>query len=429
MGEATMAPILGSIADDFTGATDLANMLVRGGLRTVLWFDITRPIPVGNDTDAVVVALKTRSISAADACDQSVAALRALQKLGIERFLFKYCSTFDSTDQGNIGPVAAALCNALNTDRTVFCPAYPETGRTVYQGHLFVNRRLLHESGMQDHPLNPMRSSDLTELLRRQSTRTVGLLPYHVVSAGRDAIQKHLDVLRADQVQFIICDSLDDQHLGDLAQAVVDWPLVTGGAGIGYWLARSYRRIKLLRDEPSTPSLPQVTGKAAVLAGSCSEATRRQVEHFRKQRPALELDVAAIARGGSVVDSALQWAETYAEAEPILIYSTPVNESTYRVADVDCNGAHDLGAAIERQFADIASGLLKLGIRRLIVAGGETSGALVQALRIRGLRIGPQIDPGVPWTETIDMPRLALALKSGNFGSDDFLTRAFAMLP
>lgn len=424
-----MALILGAIADDFTGATDLANMLVRGGMRTVLWFDSTQPIPVDDDMNAVVVALKTRSIAAADACEQSVAALRALRETGIERFLFKYCSTFDSTDRGNIGPVAAALCDALKTDRTVFCPVYPENGRTVFQGHLFVHGRLLHESGMQNHPLNPMCSSDVVDLLRRQSTRTVGLLPYHVVSAGCEEIGKRLDMLRDDQVQFVVCDGLDDRHLSDLARAVVDWPLVTGGAAIGYWLARSYRHTALLGGEQSALTVPQVNGKAAILAGSCSSATRRQVAHFRKHGLALELDVAAIARGDSIVDSALRWAEAHADAEPILIHSTPANGDVYRAVEAGGARPSNLGAAIERQFAAIARGLLKLGVRRLIVAGGETSGALVQELGIRGLRIGPQIDPGVPWTETIGVPRIALALKSGNFGSDDFLRRAFTMLP
>jgi 3-dehydrotetronate 4-kinase len=418
-----MAPLLGAIADDFTGATDLANMLVRGGMRTELWFGPQSKATVGNDADAIVVALKTRSIEAADACEQSLRALNWLVNVGASRFLFKYCSTFDSTEQGNIGPVAAALCRELDAEQTIFCPAFPEIGRTVYLGHLFVNGRLLHESGMQNHPLNPMRDADLLRVLRRQTTESVGLLPHQYTSQGCEAIAEQLDVLSTEGVKFVVCDSVDDANLCDLARAVVDWQLVTGGSGIGYWLAKNYRRTALLQRETAVPTLPRIDGYSAILAGSCSLATQRQIRSFCERYPSYALNVRSIVAGNAETGAALQWAQNNIQAGPILLYSTSPESEVQRLQDDF--GQPCCAQAIEQFFGALACGLVEMGARRLIVAGGETAGAVVQALGIRGLRIGPQIDPGVPWAETIGESHLAIALKSGNFGSDHFFSKAF----
>jgi 3-dehydrotetronate 4-kinase len=420
-----MSVLLGCIADDYTGATDLANMLVRAGLRTTLWFDaaqLTNDLPA----DAVVVALKTRSLAPSQAVSQSLEALRALQQFGARRFFFKYCSTFDSTADGNIGPVAEALMDALGAEQTIFSPAFPENGRTVYLGHLFVGGQLLSESGMERHPLHPMTDANLLRVLQRQSQAKVALVPLDAISSGPQAVSDCCSELLRQQARLLICDAVADEHLSHLASAIVNWPLVTGSSAIAYWLAEAYRHAKLLESDRSLPQAPHATGLTAVISGSCSSATCRQVDAFKRSRPALALDPRS-AMDGSAARAALDWASDRIAGGPVLIYSTMPPANLRQVQ-------HEFGEsaaaqAFERTMSDLAQGLVELGVRRLVIAGGETAGAVVQSLGVAGLSIGPEIEPGVPWTESLGEPSIALALKSGNFGSDDFFGKALEMLP
>jgi uncharacterized protein YgbK (DUF1537 family) len=423
-----MRPLLGCIADDFTGATDLASNLVQAGMPTVQWLGVAGPPSTAGEAAAVVIALKTRSLASDEAVRQSLDALQALQAIGCRRFYFKYCSTFDSTDQGNIGPVAAALLDALGTQQTIFCPAFPENARTVFQGHLFVGDRPLNESGMERHPLNPMTDANLVRVLARQTSRRVGVLPYEVVRDGPTSIRSALTSLNASGAAFVIVDALDAEHLNALAAACAGMPLVTGGSGLATGLPAAYRASGLLTAGSVEPQMPNIGGRTAILSGSCSSATQQQVAWMKSRCPSLLLDVArSIADREHVVEEAIRWAGDHDAGQPILIYSTTAPDE---VAALQARYGREAAAgAIEAAFAEIAARLVAdCRVRRLIVAGGETSGAVVSKLGIRALRIGPRIAPGVPWTESISEQPLALALKSGNFGGPDFFPAAVEML-
>lgn len=417
-----MSLLLGCIADDFTGATDLANTLVKAGMRTIQLLGVPRPDLKLPDADAVIVALKSRSNPAAEAVALSVAALEWLRKAGARQFYFKYCSTFDSTDKGNIGPVADALCDALGARFTVFNPAFPTNKRTVYQGYLFVGDVLLSESGMRYHPLTPMTDPSLVRVLQRQTQRDVALVPYGVVIQGLAAVQQAFARLQAEGVRHAILDSITDDDLLLLGEACADLPLVTGGSGMAMGLPANFVKRGLLA--PGQQSrLPPVTGAAVVLSGSCSSATQAQVAEMRRTHEAFEIDPVAAASGRDVAGEALAWATPRLGDRPVLVYSTASPEA---VAAVQARlGREQAGLLVEETLSKIAKGLVARGARRLVVAGGETSGAVVSALGVEGLQIGAEIDPGVPWTASLGEPRLALALKSGNFGSHDFFVKAF----
>jgi 3-dehydrotetronate 4-kinase len=416
--------LLGCIADDFTGATDLANMLVRGGMRTVQTIGIPNA-PIA-DVDAVVIALKSRTIEPTDAIAQSLAALDWLRKAQCRQFFFKYCSTFDSTDRGNIGPVADALMRALGTDFTIACPAFPENGRTIAHGYLFVGDVLLSESGMRDHPLTPMTDPSLVRVLQGQTKRKVGLVRFDTVTQGARAIRERFDALKQGGVGMTIVDALSDADLHAIGEACAGMPLVTGGSGVAIGLPANFRRAGLLVSTNEAAQLPRMLGPAAVLSGSCSVATNRQVAHWLKSRPGFRIDVLALAHGDDVASRALEWAAAHDPRTPILIYATARSEEVRAVQRQ--LGSDYAGALVERCLAAIAKGLAARGVRRFVIAGGETSGAVVNALGVRALRIGPQIDPGVPWTASVGAEPLALALKSGNFGTEDFFSKALAML-
>ena len=427
-----MKPILlGCIADDFTGATDLANNLVRAGMRVLQTIGVPAVQPDA-EVDAVVVALKSRTIAPADAVAQSLAALRWLQQQGAQQIYFKYCSTFDSTAQGNIGPVTEALMDALHTDFTITTPAFPDNKRTVFKGFLFVDDVLLNESGMQNHPLTPMRDANLVRVLQAQSRRKVGLVDYKTVAMGEAAVRQRIEELRKAGVGIAVVDAISNSDLLRLGPALKGMPLVTAGSGVAIGLPANWALVP----SPTASGLPPASGFSAVVSGSCSLATNRQVEVFQQTgQPALALDVMQIARGVDVVSYALTWAKPLLEKGTVLIYTTSQPKAVKAVQDQF--GVDAAGAMVENTLAQIALGLVRLGVRRLVVAGGETSGACVQALQIQQMQIGPQIDPGVPWcfaqTEAADLQGLNqgvhLALKSGNFGGDDFFTRAFAVLP
>ena len=419
-------PLLGCIADDFTGATDLANMLVREGMRTVQTIGVPDSAP--QDVDAIVVALKSRTVPAAEAVADSLAALDWLQRQGCRQFFFKYCSTFDSTAQGNIGPVADALLQALGSDFTIACPVFPETGRTLYRGHLFIQDQLLNESGMQNHPLTPMTDPNLVRVLQQQTPSKVGLIGYPIVSKGAEQIATEIATLRGQGVRMAIVDALENQDLYAIGAACADLPLVTGGSGIALGLPGNFIRAGLLKPQQSAQAsaLPAVDGLSVVLAGSASKATNAQVGAWIEKRPAFRIDPLALARGEPVVAQALAFAQQHLQQQPALIYATTTPEQVKQVqAEL---GVERAGQLIEQALADIAAALLNNGVRRFVIAGGETSGAVVKALGVHALRIGAQIDPGVPATASIGASPIALALKSGNFGSVDFFEKALRHL-
>jgi uncharacterized protein YgbK (DUF1537 family) len=425
-----MSVLLGAVADDFTGATDLCNTLVRRGMRTVQLIDVPEPGTQVADAETVVVALKSRTIPAQEAIEKSLAALAWLQSAGARQILFKYCSTFDSTDQGNIGPVAEALMDALGTDFTLFCPAFPEAGRTIYRGYLFVGDVLLSESGMRDHPLTPMRDPSLVRVLQRQTRGEVGLVPQYDVARGPAAIRDAFASLRLADFRHAIVDAIEDHDLEAIGEAAADFPLITGGSGIALGLPENFRRQGLLGNGAAADALPPIAGAAAVLSGSCSEATRAQVAHMRERAAAFTIDPIAAGAGRDITQEALGWATPRLGDQPVLISATAAPEEVAAIQEV--LGRERAGALVEGILAQVACGLVARGVRRLVIAGGETAGAIVQALGITGLRIGRQIDPGVPWTmslpKSLGEPALALALKSGNFGAPDFFLRAFSVL-
>ncbi|MDH5288346.1 MAG: four-carbon acid sugar kinase family protein [Betaproteobacteria bacterium] len=419
--------LLGCIADDFTGATDLASMLVRAGMRTVQTIGVPSR-PLGEAPDAVVVALKSRTIPARDAVAQSLAALAWLRGQGAKQFYFKYCSTFDSTDAGNIGPVADALLDALGAKLTIACPAFPTNKRTIYLGHLFVGDVLLSDSPMRDHPLTPMRDANLVRVLGRQTRRKVALVPHEAVAKGADAIRAAFAKLEADGVAHAVVDAIDDADLMAIGSACRDLALVTAGSGVALGLPQNFRAAGLLPARTDAAALPDVKGASAVLSGSCSAQTRKQVAAMARTHTAVALDPLAAASAEAMADAALaQAAGDLAAQRPFLVYSTAEPAQVAKVQSA--LGRERAAELIEQAFGVLAARLVERGVRRLVVAGGETAGAVVQALGVESLAIGPAIDPGVPWTTARGRTTLALALKSGNFGSDDFFLKSLAMLP
>jgi len=421
-----MSALIGCIADDFTGATDLAGMLVKAGLRTVQMIGVPNgPIPV--DAEAVVIALKSRTCPADDAVRDSLAALAFLREADVRQVYFKYCSTFDSTPAGNIGPVADALMDALGTHFTVVCPAFPANDRTVYKGNLFVGDVPLDESGMRDHPLTPMTDANLVRVMQRQTTRKVGMVSHGVVKEGTTAIRERFAELRRDGIAYAVIDVLTDADLFALGAACDDLVLVTAGSGLALGLGPTFGGRLPSGGPASASTLPRTGGRRAVIAGSCSTATRRQVAAMRELRPSFQVFANELVRDDSVTERAIDWAR--AQDAPVLIYATADPAEVRAVQER--YGVIQAGHLVEVGLARIARGLVDAGFGQLIVAGGETSGAVVNALGVTSLVIGPEIDPGVPWTSTLPQdgrPALALALKSGNFGADDFFLKAWDLL-
>jgi uncharacterized protein YgbK (DUF1537 family) len=421
--------LLGCIADDFTGATDLANNLVRAGMRVLQTVGVPSTA-LSAPVDAVVVSLKSRTIAPAQAVAQSLQALEWLQKQGARQIYFKYCSTFDSTPDGNIGPVIDALMAALKTDFTIATPAFPDVGRTVFKGYLFVGDVLLHESGMQDHPLTPMKDPNLVRVLSPQTTRKVGLIDHGVVAQGTAAIQQRIAALKQQGVGVAIVDAVSNADLQRLAPALAEMPLVTAGSGVAIGLPANFG----IAPNPSAATLPSAKGLQAVMAGSCSRATNAQVAAFiAAGRPAYVVDPMRMEQGQeareAIVREALAWVVPRLVDGPVLIYSTAQPEALKTIQTK--LGSAKVGEWVEQTLASIACGLVQAGVGQLVVAGGETSGAVVQALGMQQLQIGAQIDPGVPWCAgqtKINDDILHITLKSGNFGTEDFLLKAFGKL-
>jgi len=419
--------ILGVIADDFTGATDVASMLVRAGMRTVQVLGV--PQGALPEADAIVVALKSRTTAPEAAVRESLGALAALRAAGARQIYFKYCSTFDSTPRGNIGPVTDALMQALGTDLTIACPAFPENGRTVFRGHLFVGDALLSESGMRQHPLTPMTDANLVRVLQAQTAQRVGLLRHDTVAQGAAAARARLQALQAEGVRIAVADAVDNGDLLTLAEACAELPLVTAGSGVALGLPPAYARRGWLRPDAQAAALPAVRGASAVVSGSCSEATNAQVARWlHNGGAAVQVDPLALHEGRQTAAGLLLKAEQMLQQQPVLVYATAAPERVGAVQQA--LGVQAAGELVEQALARIAAGLVQAGVRRLVVAGGETSGAVVQALDVQQLRIGPSICPGVPWTAARDAASgdaLLLALKSGNFGGPDFFREALAL--
>lgn len=418
--------LLGCIADDFTGATDLANNLVRAGMRVLQTIGVPAT-PVEAEVDAVVVSLKSRTIAPAEAIAQSLQACKWLQAQGAQQIYFKYCSTFDSTPQGNIGPVIDALMNELKTDFTIATPAFPDMGRTVFKGHLFVGEVLLNESGMQNHPLTPMQDPNLLRVLSPQTNHRVGLIDHAVVAQGQGAVRARIADLRQQGIGIAIVDAVSNADLHRLAPALADMPLVTAGSGVAIGLPANFS----IQPNPHSAELPPAAGSKAIVSGSCSRATNAQVADFvAKGGASLAIDPMGLVDGtasvASVVQQALTWARPRLGQQPVLIYSTATPEALQAVQNR--LGVEQAGARVESTLAKIAVGLVEAGVGQLIVAGGETSGAVVQALGMTQLQIGAQIDPGVPWCAGRTQPAdtlIHVTLKSGNFGRVEFFTQAF----
>ncbi len=416
--------LLACIADDFTGATDLAGNLARAGMRVVQTIGVPAQ-PLQAEVDAVVVALKSRTIAPQDAIVQSLAALRWLRVNGGDKaqVYFKVCSTFDSTDQGNIGPVTEALMDALGCDFTIVCPAFPENGRTVFKGYLFVGDELLSESGMRNHPLTPMTDANLVRVLQRQVQRTVGLIGHVAIAGGGDAIAAQIAALKTKGVGIAIVDAVSNGDLMRLGAAIKNFPLIVAGSGVAIGLPQNFG----IAPCAQAASLPVTPGPCAIVSGSCSAATNAQVAaHLQAGRPAFVVNPLRLAVDEDVVGDALRWAAQQSPEQPLLVYSTADPQAVKTIQSQI--GAERAGEITEAALAAIARGLIDGGVRNLIVAGGETSGAVVQALGITQLRIGPQIDPGVPWCgAAVNSQAVRIALKSGNFGTEDFFIKAFTL--
>jgi uncharacterized protein YgbK (DUF1537 family) len=423
-----MSLALGCVADDYTGASDLANTLTKAGLRTIQTIGVPEAGRTLPEADAVVVALKSRSIPADQAVARSREAEGWLRARGAAHVMFKVCSTFDSTDAGNIGPVMDALRADAGETVALVTPAFPETGRSVYQGNLFVGAVPLNESPLKDHPLNPMRDANLVRVLGRQSRSPVGLIDTATVARGAEAVAARLDALAAEGKGAAIADAIFDSDLEVLGRAIIDRRFSVGASGLGLGLARALAADgRGTKDAAGAAVGEPVAGASACLAGSCSQATLQQVAAAEAIMPVLRLDPARLLAGTDVVAEALAFAEDHLASGPVLIATSAPPEAVRALQAA--HGVDAAGHAIEAALAAIAEGLVERGVRRLVVAGGETSGAVVDRLGLTAFLLGPEIAAGVPVLRTAGRPEpMLLALKSGNFGGPDFFGRALDMM-
>ncbi|MGO2513626.1 3-oxo-tetronate kinase [Marinomonas polaris] len=412
--------LLGVIADDFTGATDIAGFLVENGMRTIQ----VNGIPSANteiNADAVVVSLKSRSCPTEQAIEQSVAALKWLQAQGCKQFYFKYCSTFDSTAKGNIGPVTDALLDVLGEDFTIVCPALPVNGRTVFNGHLFVLGQLLSESGMRNHPVTPMTNSNLMDLMDAQSKGKTGLINYQSIERGADAIIGEFAELKAQGKRYAVVDAFTAEHLNEIGKAASSLKLVTGGSGLAAGIAKNWG--EHLQDQTQAKQAGHpAKAPTVIFSGSCSVMTNKQVELYKAKAPFFTLDIEQCISNENYINEVFDWVISNAnESLAPIVYATADAEKLKTIQQQ--YGAEASSQAVETLFSLLAIKLQDSGIRNFIVAGGETSGVVTQSLKVDSFHIGPQIAPGVPWVKAINQD-LSLALKSGNFGDENFFTTA-----
>lgn len=411
--------LLGCIGDDFTGSSDLANTLAKQSMRAVQYTGVPAQA-AGPEVEAGIIALKTRSLAPADAVRQSLEALAWLRAQGCQQFFFKYCSTFDSTPEGNIGPVADALADALQAETVIFCPAFPGAGRSVYQGHLFVGGQLLNESGMQNHPLTPMTDPDIRRWLALQSRHSIGHVAASTVFQGANAIRSALLAECQSGKRHVVVDAIRDEDLMQIGEAADELSLITGGSGVAQGLPANFRRKGMIAQ--SSASWAGLAGKCVVLSGSCSAVTRGQVALHRESNPAFEIMAADVIEQRLDAASVADW--LMAAKDVPLAFSSADPETVRHVQEH--YGRERAATALEEFFAEVARGLVARGAERLVIAGGETSGAVVEGLGIAALQIGPEIAPGVPAVQA--GPQLVMALKSGNFGMPDFFAWAARML-
>ncbi|MFA0080691.1 3-oxo-tetronate kinase [Vibrio breoganii] len=412
--------LLGVIADDFTGATDIAGFLVENGMRTVQLNGIPQE-KIDVDSDAVVISLKSRSCPVDEAINDSVAALRWLQNNGCQQFYFKYCSTFDSTEDGNIGPVTDALLADLGEDFTIVCPALPVNGRTVYNGHLFVFQDLLSDSGMRNHPVTPMRDSSLVRMMDAQSQGKSGLVNFQVIEQGTQAVVERFEELKQQGNRYAVVDAFNAEHLVTLGQAAKSIKLITGGSGLAAGIANNW--VKHLEDQSDAKQEGSpVKAPTVVFSGSCSVMTNQQVAVYKEKAPHFAIDVKACLTDKEYSNQVFDWVMTHIESEfAPLVYAT-ADAGALKAIQQEF-GAHASSHAVEQFFSELAIKLQQHGVKNFIVAGGETSGVVTQSLAVKGFHIGPQIAPGVPWVKSVE-GELSLALKSGNFGDENFFAKA-----
>lgn len=409
--------LLGIIGDDFTGSSDIANTLTKAGMKVTQYTGI----PNGNVDESVeagVVSLKSRTIAVAQAIEQTLDAAKWLLAQGCEQIFFKYCSTFDSTREGNIGPVAQALADYLKEDQVIFCPAFPATGRSIYQGHLFVNDILLSDSGMKDHPLTPMTDSDLRRWLSYQTKWDVKHIAHSIVQLGSDEVIKQM---AENAPAFYIADAIEDEDLIVLARAAKNRKLLTGGSGLALGLPQNFRdagKIGTVKTQ-----WEKVDGRGIILSGSCSIATRLQVAKYKQNHPSLELTARDIFLDKQTPDTICDW--VMEQSDTPLVYAS-ADPSVVKAAQEEF-GQEIIAEKIENCMGAIATGMVERGVKCIVSAGGETSGAVVTALKLQAMEIGPEIAPGVPALKD-SQSGLALALKSGNFGSENFFEEALDML-
>lgn len=415
--------LLGCIADDFTGATDIAGILARSGRHVSLRIGAPQGDASG-EAPFEVIALKVRSAPLDSALRDCRAALEWLQKAGAERFFWKYCSTFDSTPKGNIGPIAEMLMDRLAVAQTIYCPAFPENGRTVYKGHLFVGDTLLAESPMKDHPLTPMTESDLVKVLTPQVTKRVGLAALDGVAGGTQTLRNRLSELAGSGIAHVVTDAVNDADLATIAEACRDMVLVTGGSALARTLPALWADDGRLSGHAKRFEPPVTAKRAIVLSGSCSAMTNRQVAVYDRG-PCLRLDPITLAREGS--EPALTWLDQQsADSVPMICATAEPDQVRKAQAEL---GKDEAGRLVEEALADCALHAFSSGFRRFVVTGGETSGAVTTRLDVDRLDVGEEIAPGVPWCfSRRDGESIALALKSGNFGSETFFAQALDML-
>lgn len=420
-----MAPVFGAIADDLTGGMELAAMLTAGGVECAF---VTDPelVETVRDAGSIVVALRTRVAPPARAIEAYEAAARPLLVTGVRQLFFKYCATFDSTDQGNIGPCADALRRLTGNRPTAFCPAFPEAGRRVFQGHLFANDRLISESPKRFDPLTPMTDPDLVRVLQRQTTTPVGLIPHQIIRAGLPEMRAHMAELAAGGIGFAIADAAIPADLAALAELTVEWPLMTGNSSIAAYYPALWRARGWLAEDRKPPALPAVAGRGIVLAGSCADRTMEQLAAFGAHRPVLQIDLKRAIAGTDVVSEAVDWVLPHLANGPAAIATSAPPDIVEEIQG--SLGRHDAAALAETILGNIAARLHDAGVRRFLISGGETSGAVLDHLRIRQLRVGAYEAPGIARAVTPGEAPLAICLKSGKLGpADMFLPMLHSM--
>lgn len=417
-----MSVKLGVIADDFTGATDIAGFLVDNGMSCIQLTNIPTETDVKHSVDCIVVSLKSRSCEPELAVAESVNALKWLKVQGCEQFYFKYCSTFDSTEQGNIGPVTDALLDELNEEFTVVCPALPVNGRTVFNGYLFVFQELLSDSGMSKHPITPMTESNLIKLMERQSAGECGLIDYQVINKGPQAVSEMIAELKAQGKRYAVTDAFTAEHLQVISEATQSLKLLTGGSGLAPGIASHYASATKDTATASQMGYPE-HAPAIVLSGSCSVMTNKQVGIYKQLVPSYELNISDCLDNSDYVEVVTEWIRGNIDSTPLapIVYATAQPEELKRIQDQ--YGVRQSSEAVEAFFQRLVARLSDIGIKNFIVAGGETSGAVTKGLGVDGFYIGPQIAPGVPWVKSLD-GSISLALKSGNFGDEQFFKKA-----